>query len=148
MKKQLILAFALLAGIFIVSCNEDDDPEFKRVDRMAGTWKLSQIGSLNAGNALHYVAAGDCTQTLIFADSTFTENNGMLVDGACQTETETGLYGIDQGNLIRYYNDATESTVDILNLSDVQLELVQTNDAGVLTFLRYARQTPIVPEEE
>lgn len=142
MKKQITLAFALIAGVFAVSCNEDDDPKFENIDRMAGEWQLTKIGTLN-GSAINYTNVGSCAPSLSFADSSFVQVDATLVDEACQTTTFSGLYGIEDGNLVLFYDDMTEATADILTLTDKELELVENDtETNSLTFLRYRKVTP------
>lgn len=141
MKKYPILF--LLGGILaICACNEDDDPKFENVNRLAGEWKLTKVGGLGDTNNLNYTSVSEsCASTLVFSDSTFVENNAMMVGENCQTESRNGAYGIEQGNLVRSYSDASESTDDILRLTNTELELIH-NDAETseLIFLVYTRQ--------
>ena len=147
MKKQLFIGLAVLAGTFI-ACNEDDDPKYTQVDRMAGEWKLTKIGSLSGANNLNYTnVSGDCASTLVFSDSTFVENMSGVVDGACQTTTQSGVYRIENGNLIRTVSGTDESD-DILTLTDLDLELVHSDEeTSELSFWRYRKQVPVQTEE-
>jgi|SRR5690606_22487626 hypothetical protein len=139
MKKQISLALAVIAGFFMVSCNEDDEPKFEKIDPMAGEWQLEKVGTILSG-AVYYTAVENCASTLSFEGDTFIEVDSELVDEVCQSQTFGGSYAIENGNLVRTYDDATQHTDDIITLSDVQLELVHSDpETNALTFYRYRR---------
>ena len=60
MKKYIILLFAVMAQTFMISCNNDDEPEASIKQKLVGIWKTSMSSSnwrvieLKSDGSIHY----------------------------------------------------------------------------------------------
>jgi len=145
-KRIFYLAAVAIGFLSLSSCeeNEDNDPTYVIPNYLAGKWELKQTGSLNSRNILSYedVAINENCEydNLVFgADNSFSENDYEF-GSTCELESLSGVYSLVDGNIIVNYTDVEEDLVlDVVSLNDTQLEIVYTDEANQLVFLKFTK---------
>lgn len=153
-KKILYLASLAIGLLSLASCeeNKDFDPSYVAPNYFVGKWELTQTGSLNAANVLFYDDVEknencEFDNIILGADMSFAENDFEFIAGACNLEADGGQYMIVDGNLVFTYGDADPTDaipaevviVDVIALTDTNLEVSLTDDNGDLAFLKFTK---------
>lgn len=150
-KKFIYIALVLIGSLGVVSCDEEDDTTFVSPNYLVGKWNLAQVGTLNSQNVLVYqnVDNSNCAaDSYTFgADYNFTASDFTYDGTTCTEDAGTGTYEIIPGNLVLEFADeiATDTlpgetrTMTLRSLSDVSLELINSNQAGAITFYKYSK---------
>ena len=118
--KKLFIIGSLAASAWMVSCEEEDVPEFVNQDYLAGTWVAKQIGTSedfnNGDEIITYVYYEDvvndpgCDEDnlMLNTDKTFALND-YENNGGCVNEGITGSYTrTDNRILLSYTDDANQ----------------------------------------
>ncbi len=142
-RKIYAIAAAFTMAFTMVSCEEDDEPEYVAPDVFSGRWVLDEVGAINSAGAINYVDAQDeCADDEInFAGNAFSSSDSSLnIEGNCATVTREGSWELVDGNL-EFTAGAEEFRRDVLTLNQDMMVLVYTNSDGNLQFLKYRKDT-------
>ncbi len=144
MKKLIYLASALFCFVSLVSCDGEEEVNYKSPNYLIGLWDVTQVGALNGQNVLNYEdASTECNfdSYLFNEDMTFTSIDNTF-DGTCTATTISGTYEVVNGYAILTYmmdGTATTKTLDLLTLTNTELSLVYTDENSELVFLKMTK---------
>lgn len=131
MKNRMhLFAFIMTSGLFIVSCN-DDDNQGETLAPLTGKWNFSKVGTTTAGVETLIDAPQNetnCNKDYIDlkTDNTVVEGDYDSTIDPCTLFTDNGIYSRSHNNVTRVVNGIT-TVQDIVNLTLNELKLKDAN---------------------
>lgn len=131
MKNRMhLFAFIMTGGLFIVSCN-DDDNQGETLAPLTGKWNFSKVGTTTAGVETLIDAPQNetnCNKDYIDLkiDNTVVEGDYDSTIDPCALFTDNGIYSRSHNNVTRVVNGIT-TVQDIVNLTLNELKLKDAN---------------------
>lgn len=131
MKNRMhLFAFIMTSGLFIVSCN-DDDNQGETLAPLTGKWNFSKVGTTTAGVETLIDAPQNetnCNKDYIDlkTDNTVVEGDYDSTIDPCALFTDNGIYSRSHNNVTRVVNGIT-TVQDIVNLTLNELKLKDAN---------------------
>lgn len=142
MNKKILALLAITVCFFsLISCNGEEEVDYKPKNYLAGVWAVTQVGALNSQNILNYEnVSTECDfDTYAFnEDLTFSYTDYSFAD-TCTSTVISGTYELVNGYIVlSYVIDGAEKTqsLDLLTLTGAELSLVYTNQNSELVFLK------------
>jgi hypothetical protein len=132
--RSLLFVFTLLIGVFVTSCNNDDNGG-ETLAPLVGKWNLNQVGILVNNEEVLIDAPQNevgCSKDYLELKVGNDVNEGDYdsTDSPCQLTVKTGSYARSHNNLTTTI-DGNTKTQDIMNLSITELKV--KDDAGFIT---------------
>lgn len=150
-KYKFILVFALL-GLVLNSCDDKSEMNYVQKNNLAGKWKITQIGTVNAANGIDYApyqsdaACGTDVDDITFnEDLTYLQNDYNGTSGTCENTAVSGTYVQSNHNLSLTHLDADSGdtiiqSILITTLDYTHLGVSYTDDLGHMVFLKLERE--------
>ena len=124
--RSLLAVLALGLGIFITSCN-DDENEGETIIPLSGKWSISKVGTI-VGTTETLIDApqnqSGCDRDFmeLKIDNTVIEGNYDSTIDPCALFTDTGIYSRSNNNITKVIDGVT-TVQDIVNLTFNELKL-------------------------
>jgi hypothetical protein len=144
MKKINFLVLLSFVALFS-SCDDKAQMNYVYQNNLAGTWKVTEQGSMNSQGGLDYEvyhndACGTDVDNMVFnEDLTFSQNDFSSATGTCQETSATGTYVQENHSLtltqVDQYGTVHTTLITITKLDKTHLEF-NYNQAGQLIFYK------------
>lgn len=143
----LLLSFFWLA----TSCDDKAEMNYVKNNDLTGTWKITEIGRVNAANGIDYEAfqpstiCGTSIDNIVFnGDLSFVQNTYADVAGTCEQKSFPGTYTQDNHALTLVQTDMQgipyTTTALITKLDKTNLELNMSDATNTLVFIKFVKE--------
>ncbi len=151
MKQLKYISILLVFALFNTSCDDKAQMDYIQKNDLKGTWKITEIGRVNAANGIDYEAfkpsanCGTSIDNIVFnEDLSFVQNTYGDVADTCEEKSFPGTYAQANHTLTLVQTDAQgnhyTTTALITKLEFTNLELNFTDATNTLVFIKFVKE--------